>query len=109
MLIVPLQAVPSQVVNVQLQAQATTLRVYQRFYGLNNGGIYIDVLLNNSLVIGGVQCENANRIIRNAYFGYLGDFAWIDTQGSNDPYYTGIGIRYFLAYLAQADLAQEDV
>ena len=109
MLVVPLQPVPSQVINIQLQAQATTLRVYQRFYGFNNGGLYIDVLLNNALVIGGVQCENANRIIRNAYFGYLGDFAWIDTQGSNDPHYTGIGIRYFLTYLAQADISQVDV
>jgi hypothetical protein len=94
-----MQATPSQTVSVLLASQPTTLNVYQK-----STGLFMDVLLNNALVIGGVICENLNVIIRDAYFGYVGDFAWIDTQGATDPAYTGIGTRYFLGYFSPAEL-----
>lgn len=100
MLIVPLQAIPNQTVTVTLNNQVTQLNVYQTFNGL-----FIDVYLENDLVIGGVICENQNRIIRSAYLGYSGDFAFIDTQGSEDPVYSGLGSRYFLTYLTEEELS----
>ena len=98
-LLVPLKAVPSQIVNPLINSQATTLNVYQKATGL-----YMDVLLNNALIIGGVVCENLNVIIRDAYLGYSGDFAWFDTQGFTDPVSSGIGTRYFLWYFAPSEL-----
>ncbi|ASW06309.1 phage baseplate plug family protein [Rhizobium sp. 11515TR] len=100
MLIVPLQAVPNQTVTVTLNDQVTQINVYQTYNGL-----FIDVYLENDLIIGGVICENQNRIIRSAYLGYSGDFAFIDMQGANDPDYTGLGTRYFLAYLSETELS----
>ena len=100
MLIVPLQPLPSQTVNALLNNQATTLNVYQK----NALGLYVDVLLNNALIIGGVIALNLNVIIRNAYLGYVGDFAFIDTQGATDPVYTGLGSRYVLGYFAPSEL-----
>lgn len=100
MLIVPLQAIPNQTVTVTLNNQVTQLNIYQTY-----GGLFIDVYLENTLVIGGVIAENQNRIIRSAYLGYSGDFAFIDTQGSNDPDYTGLGTRFFLTYLTEDELA----
>lgn len=100
MLIVPLQAIPNQTVTVTLNDQVTQLNVYQTYEGL-----FIDVYLENSLVIAGVICENQNRIVRSDYLGYSGDLAWIDTQSSNDPDYTGIGTRFFLTYLTEDELA----
>jgi hypothetical protein len=100
MLIVPLQAIPNQTVTTTLNSQVTQLNVYQTYNGL-----FIDIYLENTLIVGGVICENQNRIIRSAYLGYSGDFAFLDVQGSNDPDYTGLGTRYFLAYLTETELA----
>ncbi len=100
MLIVPLQAIPNQTVTTTLDGQVTQINVYQTYNGL-----FTDIYLENTLIIGGVICENQNRIIRSVYLGYSGDFAFIDTQGSNDPDYTGLGSRYFLTYLTAAELA----
>ncbi len=100
MLIVPLQAIPNQTVTVTLNDQVTQINIYQTYNGL-----FIDVYLENDLIIGGVICENQNRIIRSAYLGYSGDFAWIDMQGTSDPEYSGIGTRYFLAYLTETELS----
>lgn len=105
MFIIPLQPVPSQTVNALLSNQQTTINCYQKTTGL-----FLDVLINNTqLVIGGVICENQNVIIRSAYLGYIGDFAWMDTQpdptaGPADPFYTAIGTRFFLGYYLPAEL-----
>lgn len=99
MQLVPLQAVPNQTLQVQLAGQACALNVYQLTYGL-----FVDVYVNNTLVIAGVIAENLNRIVRSLYLGLVGDFAFIDTQGATDPVYTGLGARYQLLYLEEADL-----
>ena len=98
--IVPVQAVPNQTLQVQLANQPTTLNIYQL-----STGLFMDVEVNGELIIGGVICQNLNRIVRSAYLGYPGDFVWDDTQGTSDPVYTGLGARYLLAYLNVADLA----
>lgn len=99
--VVPVQAVPSQVVNVVLNQQQTTLNIYQR--GTN---VFVDVYSNNALIIGGVVALNANVIVRNAYLGYLGDFAFYDTYGTaTDPQYAGLGSQYILVYYLPSELS----
>lgn len=99
MLIVPLQAVPSQVLGVQLNGQNCNLAIYQEGYGL-----FMDVTVDETLIIAGVICQNLNRIVRSLYLGFEGDFVFIDNQGNSDPYYSGLGTRYSLAYLEPSDL-----
>lgn len=99
MLIVPLQPVPSQVLGVQLNAQNCNLAIYQKAYGL-----FMDVSVDETLIIGGVICQNLNRIVRSLYLGFEGDFVFIDSQGNADPFYTGLGARFSLAYLEPSDL-----
>lgn len=98
--IVPLEAKPNQVVTVQLGGQTAQLHVYQK-----STGLFMDVYVNAVLVVGGVICQNLNRIIRSRYFGFEGDLCFIDNQGKTDPYYTGLGDRYSLAYLEASELA----
>ena len=100
MLIVPTLATPSQTLNAQLNNQNCNLNIYQKFYGL-----FMDVYLGTTLVIGGVACWYNNLIVRSAYLGFIGDFVWTDTQGQTDPVYTGLNDRYFLLYLAPSDIA----
>lgn len=105
--IIPLQAVPNQTLTVTLADQVTQLNIYQ-----TSGGLFIDVLVNNVLIIGGVICENVNRIVRSLYLGFSGDLAFIDNQPDivngqkvySDPVYTGLGARFSLAYFTAAEL-----
>lgn len=98
---VPLRAVPNQTVTVQLGGQNCQLNIYQQLYGL-----FMDVYVNNALIVGGVICENLNRIVRDGYLGFIGDFVFYDTTKIGaDPDYTGLGAQYLLVYLEQSDLS----
>jgi hypothetical protein len=101
MIIVPVINKPAQTMSITLGGQATVLRVYEKFYGL-----YIDILVNDVLVIGGVVARDRNRIVRSTYLGYIGDLSFFDTQGSHDPNYAELGVRYLLGYFTQDELAQ---
>lgn len=104
MQIVPLAAVPSQIVQAQLGGQNCTLQVTQK-----STGLYMTVLVDNVVIVENVICQNMNLIVRSAYLGFIGDFCWIDNQATSpgtgaDPVYTGIGAQFSLAYLAPSDI-----
>jgi len=101
---IPLRAVPSQTFSVQLGLQSCQINVYQRFYG-----VFLDLYSDNVLIVGGVQCENLNRIVRSKYLGFDGDLIFYDQQTDDkglgtDLVYTGFGDRYLLLYLTDANL-----
>ena len=100
MLIIPLQAVPSQHVSTTLDGQYCQLNVYQKAFGL-----FLDLYVDNALLIGGVVCQDRKRIVRSAYLGFIGDIAFFDRQGTSDPAYAGLADRYGLAFLEADDLA----
>ena len=99
MVIIPLQSVPSQALSVTLNGQICQVHVYQK-----PRGIFLDLLLRNSVVVAGVLCENLNPVVRSLYLGFSGDLAFIDQQGSDDPLYTGLGSRWVLSYLTAAEM-----
>jgi hypothetical protein len=92
-LVVPLLAVPAQVVSIDLNGQACNLNVYQRTTGL-----YVDLGINDTLIIGGVIALDRIKIVRDVYLGFIGDLAFFDSQGTQDPDWTGLNTRYFLGY-----------
>lgn len=101
MLIVPIQAVPNQSVQVLLSNQQVLLNIY-----LRSTNLYMDVYVDSGSteIVVGVICQNINRIVRDLYFGFLGDFSFFDTQGTDDPIYTGLGARFQLIYIEPSDL-----
>jgi hypothetical protein len=99
MLSIPLQPVPSQTLQVTLDGQLCTVNVYE-----TNFGLFVDLLVNDDVIIQGVLAENVNRIVRSLYLGFDGDLIFYDTQGSSDPDYTGLGGRFMLLYLEVSDL-----
>ena len=105
MQIIPLQSDPSQTLTVNLNGQNCSINVYQRLFGL-----FLDLYQDGSLVIGGQICQNLNRIVRSSYLGFQGDLAFIDTQGTDDPIYSGLGAQFQLLYLSPYDvtIAQEE-
>lgn len=104
--IIPLNAVSNQTVNCNLQNQSSQINVYQKTTGL-----FLDLYVNNTLIIGGVRCLWGNWIVRDAYLGFLGDLTWMDLKqhtamingtvqyAGDDPICTGIGNRWFLIYV----------
>ena len=100
MFIIPLQPVPNQTVNTQLTGQNCNINAYQRFYGL-----FFDLYVNNTLIIGGVFCLNQVLLVRSTYLGFIGDFSFYDMTGKgNNPTYTGLGSQFNLIYLTPADI-----
>lgn len=103
--IVPLQPVPSQTLTVTLGGQAVGLAVYQKGTAADPVGIFVDIYVNNILVLGGVIGLNVVRLKRSGYIPFVGNLAFFDTEGSSDPYYTGLGTRWVLVYGTDAELA----
>lgn len=99
MLLVPTKPLANQVLQVPLASQAVTLHVFQTAYGL-----FMDVYVGPTRIIGGVICQNFNRIVRGLYLGFTGDFGWFDTQGTDDPVYFGLGTRWQLFYIEASEL-----
>ncbi len=101
---IPVQAVASQTLSFTSPAgQSLGLNIYQ----MNDYGLFMDVSLNGTLILSGVICQQANRIVRDLYFGVIGDLAWFDVENVATPlppYYTGIGSRWILCWLSPADL-----
>lgn len=113
MQVVPLSAVANQTLTVSLGGQTCQLNVYEkvRYTGVNAALewssyslLYMDVYVSNTLVVGGVVARNAVRIVRDAYFGFLGDFLFVDTQGILDPQVAGLGTRWLLLYFDTTDI-----
>jgi hypothetical protein len=100
MLIVPLRPLPRQTTQCQLGGQPVVISVYQFQVGL-----FVDISVGAVPVVGGVIAQSRNRLVRYAYYGFVGDLIFIDTQGDDDPVYTGLGTRWQLTYLEAADLA----
>lgn len=94
---IPLSALASQTLNVTLDGQLIRLDIYQR-----STGLYMNIWLNDAQVVAGALCLNQVFIARYAYLGLPGDFVFIDTQGSDDPSYDGLGSRYILAYVSNS-------
>ncbi len=99
MLTIPISAVPSQTLKTVLGGQYCTINLYTL-----DTGLYLDLLVNSAPIVQGVLCLDEVLIVREAYLGFIGDLAFMDTQGSNDPDYTGLGGRYVLLYLEPSDL-----
>lgn len=96
--VIPLAATPNQTLKCVLGGQYCTTRLMT-----TPVGILIDVLVNDSPVVQGVLCLDQNRLIRYPYLGFVGDLVFVDTQGSQDPEYSGLGSRYQLLYLSPGD------
>lgn len=100
--VVPLYAVPNQTFYVPLDGQNCRLNIYQKTTGL-----FMDVLVDEAAIIVGVICQDRNRIVRDLYLGFRGDFAFYDLQGGDspiDPVYTGLGDRFQLVYILPSEL-----
>lgn len=91
---IPIQPIPSQLVKVVLGAQNVQIFIYQK-----DQGLFIDINSDGVDVVVGVIARDAVPIICREYMGFIGNIIFVDTQGSSDPTYSGLGSRFSLVYL----------
>ena len=99
MVIIPMSPVANQLFSVVLGTQPCQIQIGQK-----STGLFMDLYVNNALIVGGVICQDRNRIVRNSYLGFIGDVAFFDTQGTADPVYTGLNTRWKLAYFTLSEI-----
>ena len=97
---IPVQSVPVQNLKVVLGGQNCELLIYQKTQGL-----FVDVSANGVAVVNATIARDSVPLVSRNYVGFLGNVLFIDTQGNDDPFYTGIGSRFTLVYLMDAEYA----
>jgi hypothetical protein len=100
MLSIPLQPVPSQQLQIVLGEQNCQISVY-----LKGTAIYVDTAVNGTNISTAVAALDVVPLVPIAYTGFLGNLLFTDTQGNNNPTYDGLGGRYQLLYLSDAEYA----
>ncbi|MCH4025001.1 MAG: hypothetical protein LKH76_08500 [Acetobacter fabarum] len=91
--VIPLSAVAYQSLRVPLSGRACRLDVQQR-----STGLYAALWVDDSPVLAGVLCQDRTWLVRQSATTLPGDLAFADTQGTQDPDYTGLGSRFVLVY-----------
>ena len=94
MQVIPLIPEASQSLDVNLAGQSCRIEIYQKSVGL-----LLDLSVGDRYVVVGQICRDRCRLIRLQYLGFIGDLAFFDTQGANDPESSGLGSRWKLIYL----------
>ena len=98
MLTIPIQDTHNQKFSTILADQYCKVNLYQK-----KTGLYCDLYVDDVLLLGGVVCQNLNRIVRDAHLGFIGDLFFYDTQGTDDPTTPGLGTRFLFFYLEVTD------
>lgn len=99
MLRIPTQAVPNQTLGVTLAQQTVQIALRQ-----NGAHLYFDLSMDDEPIVVTRICRDRQRLLLDAeYRGFVGEFLFVDTQGTEDPSYTGLGARWQLLYLAAGE------
>lgn len=97
---VPLQPIPSQASKVVLGGQNCQISIYQK-----PQGIFVDISADDVEIASGTIARDTVPLVSREYSGFIGNLLFIDTQGSSDPSYDGLGSRFFLVYLTAEEYA----
>lgn len=92
---IPLANVPYQTFSITLGGQRCKITIYQKAEGL-----FLDLSVSQVQIVTAMICRDRINLLRYPYMGFIGNLAFIDTQGTNDPDYTGFDSRYVLVYLS---------
>ena len=100
MLEVPISANPAQIVKIVLAEQDCQITLQQKQQGL-----FADVSVDGVDVSFSALARDGVSIVPNNYAGFAGVLMFVDTMGNSDPSYEGLGTRYRLVYLTDAEYA----
>ncbi len=90
---IPLKPVPVQKVSTVMDDREITVALRPRL-----GRLYATVTVDHDILVDNRICRQGEPLVREAYRGLPGDLYFIDTQGSQDPEWMGLGGRFVLVY-----------
>ncbi len=96
---IPLQQVPNQSFTAVLGGQQCRITLTTL-----STGLFLSLWVNGAPIKVFQQCVDRCLLIRLSYLGFVGDLAFMDTQGTEDPEYSGLGERWVLFYVSPGDL-----
>ncbi|MDG6999851.1 MAG: hypothetical protein JRN15_12130 [Nitrososphaerota archaeon] len=96
---IPLQAVPSQSLQVTLDGQLCLISVY-----VKDQCMLFDLAVGGMQIVTAVECSSFVTLVPTAYLGFSGWLLFVDMQGNDDPVYTGLGSRWVLLYIDSTDV-----
>lgn len=105
MQIIPLRAIPAQVLQVVLDGQECTISLYWRW-----GRLYMDLDAGAAAVCRGALCQNGASITQYPSITFSGSLHFWDTLNRQAaPRYEELGGRFILVYLAAGETAPESL
>lgn len=117
MQLIQLSAKPAQTLSIALGGQQVQLALYTLGAGAA-AALYMDLASNGTQILTARKCKSYGNLPNTRapfmltgrrYLGFQGDFLWLDTQATINnppiaPQFAGLGARWQLIYLSQADL-----
>lgn len=101
---IPVSAIANQTFQVILGDQDCSFRIYTR--PERAGGVlrlYMDLYVNGVVVFYGALCKDGVLLPLADYIPFEGGLLFVDMEGDADPEYQGLGDRWRLLYLTQAE------
>ncbi|OOF42930.1 hypothetical protein BKK51_12310 [Rodentibacter trehalosifermentans] len=92
--IIPLQQTPNQSLSFNIGTQSIHLTLVTR----NDKQLFATVQANNQLIVANRICLDAVPLISVDYLPIVGNLAFFDTQGKENPNYKELGSRFVLVY-----------
>ena len=90
---IPLKAVPSQKIIVDLATQSCTIAIRQL-----GGRQFLSLSVEGNIICQSVLMVDRSPIVRARYTGFIGDLMSVDIEKSEPPSFTGWGTRFILIY-----------
>lgn len=100
---IPLRATGNQTLQVVLDGQNCSLRLYTR--GLSDGveALFCDLSIDQEPVFYGCPCLDGLPMPLYAWLGMTGQLVFIDMEGDEAPRWSGLGSRWKLLYMSPAE------
>jgi len=97
---IPLRPIPSQRLNVVLDGQNCTIKIYQR-----GDNLYLDLNADSAQIIRGALCGADMSLVVNPSPDFRGILFFADLTGlGHDPQYDGLGERFVLCFAPEGEI-----
>ncbi len=91
---IPARPIPAYSFQTILNGQACSLRLVWR-----NDTLYCDLMVDNAYIWQGRIVHDRTPIKNFRVTPFVGNFVFVDYEGTNDPQYSGLGSRYRMFYI----------
>lgn len=104
---IPLRATGNQTLQVVLEGQNCSLRLYTRSLSDGVETLFCDLSIDQDPVFYGCPCLDGLPMPLYTWLGMTGQLVFIDMEGDEAPHWSGLGSRWKLLYMSPAEAYRE--